>query len=357
MARPVQQHSELPGFGTARHARFALAVLLIVAIVSLVAPTGRVPRTQPEGGDSTTYERMIEQLKAGGAYYDTIGAQLRARGYATVEIFNWRTPLFLTFLARVPRPAAELLLVGLGAALLVSTWRILRDTSLEAAWSGTVLQAGAVVNAVIPPSLLMSEAWSGLLVGLSVCAFARGRRTTGVALGTLALFVRELAGAYCLVCAGLALRQRRWRDVKLWVIAAAMYAVYYSIHLAHLLAHREPGDIALASSWLSVSGVPFLLAAVGWHAWLVLLPGFVTRLTLPLIVSGLWSRRMVDEGRAALAAYLFLFLVAGQPFDAYWGAMAWPVWAMGAGYGIEVIRDAVHASRLGPSMPARIDGL
>jgi hypothetical protein len=329
---------------TVRQARVAIVVWFAVLVVALTAPEVHTPPAKPDASDSAAFERMVERLRAGEGYYEATGAEMRRRGYPTASTFNWRTPLLMTAIAVVPSAVSQMVIVGLGVALIVSTWRVLREVSLAACCTGTVLEAGAVAIAVIPPSLVMGEAWAGLLLGLSVCAFARERRLTAIVLGALALFVRELAGAYCLVCGAIAVKDRRWRDVAAWGIAGVLYAVYYGVHVLQVIAHRQPGDIAHAHSWLSLGGVPFMLGALGWHAWLVLLPPVFTRLMLPLIVCALWSRRMVPEGRAAVATYLLLLLVAGLPFNVYWGAMTWPVWALGAGYAVDAVRDAVRVA-------------
>ena len=50
--------------------------------------------------------------------------------------------------------------------------------------------------------------------------------------------------------------------------------------------------------------------------------------------------------RATSAAYLGLFLVAGKPFDWYWGFLAWPTWAIASGFGLAaIVRDARLAGK------------
>ena len=53
-----------------------------------------------------------------------------------------------------------------------------------------------------------------------------------------------------------------------------------------------------------------------------------------LIVAGCCAPRAGLHVRWAAGCYLAFFLVAGKGFDNYWGLIAWPTWAVAAGYGV-----------------------
>jgi hypothetical protein len=90
--------------------------------------------------------------------------------------------------------------------------------------------------------------WAGVLIGLSLDCDRRGREGLSCALGLSALFVRELAAIYCVVSTVTAIAHRRWRLVSQWLPGAAVYAVYYGVHVLRVREHHSPTDIAHATS-------------------------------------------------------------------------------------------------------------
>jgi hypothetical protein len=188
---------------------------------------------------------------------------------------------------------------------------------------------------------LMGEPWAGVLIGLSVCAYAIQRPSLAAPLGLLALFVRELAAPYCLVCALIAAVNRRWRELWFWIAGTGAYAAYYGWHLTQVSAQRLPTDFAHSSSWLEFGGLPFLLATVHWMGWLLILPASLTAVTLVLIVAGIVDERTPLHVRAASAGYVGFFLVAGMPFNDYWGLIAAPTWALACGHGARTMGQAI----------------
>ena len=131
-----------------------------------------------------------------------------------------------------------------------------------AAWIANALTLGVLVTLAAPDAIFVSEAWAGAFIGLSACAFALSRRSLAVGLGVGAVFVRELATPYCVVCTLLAARQRRWGEVSAWAVGALAYAVYYTWHVKQVLAERTAADLAHGASWLAMPGVPFLQATL-----------------------------------------------------------------------------------------------
>ena len=312
-----------------------LCAFVALGIASLVVsrPDGTIPG-QPAGvSDVRTYQAIVGRLGRGEPYYQVVGDELRRRGYATAEPFNWRTPALWMFLARAPRvaglvlPVAALALVGLTLFLPRASW--------PAAILAAGMQAGAAVSFVVPEAAVMGEAWAGALIGLSVLGYSHRRTGVGCGLALLALCVRETAAPYCVVATLVAVSNRRWREVTAWMLGAAAYAAYYVWHLTHVWAARSATDIAHASSWLELGGLGFLLGRIQWHAFLFWAPTWAIALTLLLIVAGCCARPAGAHVRLAAASYLVFFLAAGKGFDNYWGLIAWPTWALAVGYGAD----------------------
>jgi len=321
------------------------AALLLVLLCALGAAglwiTGSSNTSEPRAGtsDIATYEAMIARLRNGVPYYQAIGDELRRGHYATREVFNWRTPLLMSTLARVPATISEGALLGLALILFAAT--LAADATRR--WGGlsAAMQLGTFALLAGADLRVMGEPWAGLLIALSTCAYVFGRPAWGVALGLLALFLRELAAPYCVLCMVVALYRRRWREVGAWLVGAALYALYYGWHVTQVWSHRLPDDLAHATSWLEIGGLTSVLSKVHWHGWLVLAPMPLTVLALLIVVASICHAAVPVRVRATTAVYLVFFFVAGKSFDEYWGLIAWPSFALAFGAGVQTIVSAV----------------
>lgn len=327
--------------------RLALVVLIVglgLAFPSASRFMSSVDPASRASNDAGVYRAMVHRIAAGDGYYRVVGDGLRAGGYATVGVFNWRTPVLFSTLAIVPRPVARLALWVLLASVVMATARVVPWPTAIAAVS---LQVGVALFGALPePALYFGEVWCGALIGLSVCAFALDRRWLGVALGLAALVVRELAAPYCLVMLGIAVWERRGREAVAVVVAGLFYLALYTWHVAAYLAERLPGDVAHVDSWVQFGGVPFLQATIMRMGWVLLLPSAFAAVTLGLVVAGVTSRMAPVHVRAAAGVYCATFLVIGQPFNEYWGAVAAPVWVLAAAFGVAEVANS--GARLSP---------
>jgi hypothetical protein len=326
-----------------------LSAGLLLFVVLVATPTPSVPPL-PAGqrGDIATYRVIVSRLRAGEPYYGVLGDELRRGEYATREIFNWRTPLLWSGLARVSDAAGQGVLIGLGLLLLSATLLVTLRESAWTAGGSTFMQAGTVLFLVVPTVALMGETWAGVLIGLSLCMYARQKPNWAAPLGLVALFLRELAAPYCVVCAIWAVMKRRWREVAIWASGASLYACYYGWHVLHVWSQRQPTDLAFESSWLEMRGLQSLLLKAQWQGWLLLWPPWVTALALVLVAAGIFFAHTPVHARLAGGAYVAFFLVAGKPFDGYWGLLAWPSWALACGYGVELMRQAACVVLMSP---------
>ena len=301
------------------------------------------PRASADGaGDVAAFQAVVTRLKAGEPYYPVFGDELRRRGYPARSVFNWRTPLLLQTLAEVPGPVCRGVFVLVGVCLLVATFKITAHESLWVALTN-VMQAGAAMAVVAAGAEVLGEAWAGVLIGLSVCMFARQRAGTAIGLGLLALLLRELAAPYCVACTLAAMAQRRWRHVAGWLGGACLYGAYFTWHIVKVRAHQLPTDVAQPFHWLNMRGVAALLEKAEWHPWLLPSPPWATALALTIVALGIVAVRAPFHARLATGVYIGFFMIAGQPFNGYWGLVAWPAWAMASGFGLQALVDAVRA--------------
>lgn len=329
----------------------AVCTLLALGAVGVLALGCPAPVVAPPpgatGGDAATFLEVVARLRTGTPYYAAMGSELRRAEYPTRSVFNWRTPFLLSAVSAVPEAVGRAVLVALLILLCFATAAITRPTP-AAVWVSVAMQLGVVGTMSERSALVMGEAWAGVLVGLSVCAYAFRRRGAGVALGLLALFVRELAAPYCVACVIVAAANRRWRELGAWLVGACGYAAYYGWHLSQVRAQQLPTDLAHASSWLEFRGLPFLMATIHWQGWLLVLPTPLAAAMLVLIVAGILNTRAPFHVRAASAAYVAFFLAAGRPFNGYWGLTAAPTWALACGYGVSMVRRAIGAASAPP---------
>src|SRR5262249_42674640 len=156
---------------------------------------------------------------AGEGYYAAAATELRARGYPTKSVFNWRTPLPIWLIGVVHPLVGKVVLSGLGLlALLMLFAAVERTATLRQAGLAGLLLSGALMFCVLGDLFVMPVLWAGVLMALSVAAFGLQRPLVGVAFGLAALVCRELAAPYCVLCLALAVRDRRWRETALWVV-------------------------------------------------------------------------------------------------------------------------------------------
>lgn len=293
--------------------------------------------------DVKTFAAVVERVRAGENYYEAMGAELRQHDYPTRDSFNWRTPLHLSALALAPRGLWRSVLTAVLVALYVAAMMTVRTR--RAVFAANLLTLGVLVITAAQDAIFVSEAWAGALIGLSVCAFALERRPIGVGLALAALFVRELTAPYCVACTIVALLERRWREVSAWAVGALAYAAYYAWHVAQVAAHRLPSDFAHGESWLTLLGLPFLQVTLQKLGWFALLPPPLSALALAILVAGLLAPETPRHLRVASASFAAFFLVAGFPFNDYWGFIAAPVWAITCGYGVGAIAEAITTLR------------
>lgn len=329
---------------TRTRARIMLLVCLLTGVVGTVSelyemsgPSGQAPTARADG-DVALFVAVVARVRAGEPYHDALADEMRTRRYPTASVFNWRTPLLYSVLGALPPRVGRVLLAGLGVTLLAFTLITLARRPLLPLMVALLLQIGAVVTIAVSQAPLLSEGWAGVLIGLSVCAYYRRAWQTAALLGLLALFVRELAAPYAVVCALLALRGRRWNELALWGLGAVVYAGYFGGHLQYVLALQQPGDLAHQHSWLYGGGTGFVVATLRANACILVSPPGVASVLLALLVAGsLWSGAAAHL-RWTVPAYLLLLLVVGQPFNYYWGLTTAPLFALITADGVEALQ-------------------
>jgi hypothetical protein len=312
-----------------------------------VVPAEASSAVAAEDNDIALYAAVVSDMKAGRSYYDALGNELRTRGFPTRSVFNWRSPLLLTSLAATSPAVGTGVLLALSVAFFVAA-------GLSAEWGiATILVLTNTVASVAPGgAVYFGEAWAGVLIGLSLQAYLRKQFEAAAAVGLIALFMRELAAPYCVVCTLLALKHGRRRELLFWIAGAAAYAVYFGVHLSETTRHIEATDLEHARSWLFFGGPSFLFEVWRFNGILEEAPRWVLAGAVTALVLAMWAPRMPAHLRLSVLAYAVFFLCIGQTFNNYWGYIVAPANTLFITYG----RDGFDAwwwpERTGPARTA-----
>jgi hypothetical protein len=335
------------------HARLLLALFLLgiaffvaVSLSPLRQGFADAPSRGPS--DVALYQAEIERIQAGESYYEALAHELPARGYPTGSVFNWRTPLPVWLVAKMPEPSMATALIGVVAlGLTAGAFKLLADEcGVRTALVGVLFLSGAILPCLMTDLVVVSELWSGVLVALSACLFANGNRRAGLLAGIAALFFRELAAPYVFVCIALAVYERRYRELGWWFVGLSTYALFFAFHVHSVFGHALTGQPGPVSSWIKFGAAPFLVSAAQMNGYLLLLPQWVAAVFLACAFLGAatWN---TDAGRLValtVAIYAVAFSIAGNDFNQYWGSMIAPLLAIAAARAPVVVRELVTES-------------
>ncbi len=337
-------------------AAFVGATVFFVAVTFSSLKSGFADAPSRGPGDIALYRAEVERMHDGYGYYDAAEAELRTRGYPTRSLFNWRMPLPMWLIAALPDMlTAKAILALLCLTLVLLSFQLLTDEGSTAeGLFGVALLTGAVLPSVLGDLLVMPELWSGVLVALSAVCFGTKRRAAGVAAGVAALFFRELAAPYVLVCLGVTLYERRGRELVWWTAGLVAYAVFVTLHVRNVLPRMTPDDTAHAAGWIRFGGAGFLISTVQMNAYLLLLPQWVTAVYLGSTLLGCWAWRTAAGTRIGLtvAVYAVAFSIVGNDFNQYWGSMIAPICCLPASRGPAALVQLARAAttrRLAPA--------
>lgn len=326
-------------------ARLALVILAVIAVVLVWVAIGITDPVRRAGqSDLDAYERVVAALKAGQGYYASLHQALLDGGYGTLSPLNWRPPAFLTFLSWFPSliDAQVFLALVTLVAWMIAVAFVYRSSGVGAAVGAAVVMAASLISIMAYRAELSFELCAGTLVLISVSAYGLGWRWFGLAAGVLALFVRELAVIYLLVCLVLAVRERRWGETIAWLCTIAAYAAFYLWHVAQLTALLGPADHVARVDWLQLGGPVFVLRTAAFNGVLLAAPYWVAALVL---IDGLVGLKQLPRAGITVSLFALLFLFYGRPENEYWGALYTPLVALGLVFAPGALRQLVVRAR------------
>ena len=322
-------------------ARAVLAALgLLIALGTWKSPPpppqGNIGEQGDCSGDARLYLNEIQRIHAGENYYQVAAEELVALGYPTASVFNWRTPLPMWLIGKLPDPLlGRLLLIAAGVATVLMAFEAAAREQPNVYRLAVPLAVFLIVP-ILPcfqgHIFLLTEVWAGTMIAVSLSAYGVRLRFLGATMALAALFLRELALPYCLLGLALALWERRPKESLVYVVGLLGWAVFYGLHywkVSHFItataeAHRQ--------GWVRCGGLTFVIAVAQMNTFLVLLPVWVTAIFFPLAMIGLGGWQTAWGTRIAITTCLYVaaFAIVGQEFNRYWGLMLTPLFAFGA---------------------------
>jgi hypothetical protein len=349
-----------------------LAAIGLIA-AGLVALTFSPPARGQAGtpvrgqGDIALYWAEVRRIHSGQGYYDAAAAELTGRGYPTRSVWNWRMPLPMWLLGRLPDPRLGKAMLGLLAvALLLAAFAALARQTPTAGRDGAIcalLLTGPLGFCALDGLYVSPCLWSGVWIGLSLAAYGLGRRGWGVAAGLAALAFRELALPYCLVCAALAVARRRWPEGIAWGLGFLGFAAFLGLHCVQV-GPRIPADAhAHAQGWVQFLGAAFVIATAQMNLYLLLCPQWVAALYLTAALVGFagWNTELGQRAGVTAALFVVGFACVGQEFNQYWGVLIAPLLCFGAARFpaslAELCRAAVASERQAAGGPSALSTL
>jgi hypothetical protein len=355
----MDQSSRPTGYArlTPRQARAVLALLVFVAgffVAVTLSPLarGNVGKDRQEEGDIALFRAKVDRIHAGEGYYQAAAAELTARGYPTRSVFNWRTPLPMWLIGRLPAVVLGKAVLGtLALGLILTAFEALareENNVIRRPVACAVLLTGPLMPCILGDLFVMPVLWAGVLIALSICAYGVDRPRLGVVFGLAAVFFRDLALPYCLLAAGFAWWSRRRGELTAWVLGLAAWAAFFALHWYRVADLITPQARAHSQGWLQFGSAGFVIATAQMNAYLLLLPQWFTALYLVAALCGFAGWQTPLGSRAGLTACLFVtaFAAAGHEFNQYWGSLIAPLLCFGVVRCPASLRDLWKAGRL-----------
>ena len=331
-------------------ARLVLAIFAILIVWGIVC-CDKSSRSQQSisntsRSDLQLYRSIVQHVHAGEGYYEVVGSELRARNYATRPFFNWRLPTLALFLGNLPTPEiGKWALIALASVTLIAWLLIVTKehgflTTLLGGW----ILLGTLISCFADDAFLFHELWAGVLIALSIAAHARNRALS-VALGLLALFIRELSLPFTLVMLVIAYKEKRRPEAIAWLLGIVAFFLYLTVHARTVSTFLVDADRANAT-WLQLGGFSFVLATSKWTLLTFVSPWWIDVFLLPLAFIGLAGWRGPVGTRVALTMglYTLAWMIVGRSDNYYWGLMYAPLIPLGLLHAPRAVADLLRTA-------------
>lgn len=339
-----------------------IALVLLLTLMALALGAIGAPAPPPVSGDPALhvedradillYERIVEGLRNGESYYSFAANSLRTGNYPLKPFVTFRLPTLALIQSSLPPFASLLGLYGLAAAAFALWFGRLRELLRP----GRPMAIGAILMlcglGVLVKSEMVAfhEPWAGLLIAISLGCRKDDQWRAAVAFGLAAMLVRETAALYAAAMAGLALLERRPRELAGWAAALAIFTAVVAFH-AHQVGLVVRLEDPASPGWAGMLGFGFLINVLRETSSLAHIPQAPAILLTGLTLFG-WVAApgtLAQRARLTVAAYAALLALFCRADTFYWGLMIAPVFLVGLVWVPDGLRDLAAAAGPRPS--------
>lgn len=347
----------------------AIATILLVAaaltpiggIVEAAAPAEQaaLPAIAAERDtDLAFYDRVIERLAGGEAYYDFIVEEQRVRSYPLRPGLTVRLPTLAYIYAQLGDTGMAIAAIALLLAAVFAWWRRLasepaskRQRVFAFAWLLLGLSLGTNMYFFV-----LHELWAGMLIALAFGLHRPGRWGWALVAAALALAIREHAAPFVMLMAATAAWRRDWLQAAAWAVLLIVFAAALWLHMAAIAPQVLPTDLT-SPGWLVIRGLEGWLGNIVLSSNLRLLP---TAVAGPLVVLAMlgwagWRSAAGTTGTLLYFGYGAAFMLASRAENYYWGAVVAPAMFAGLAFAPMAVKSllaaAVRTSRTPPHSP------
>ncbi len=328
---------------------FLAALVAYGASASFASPgSGELAVVDRTDTDLALYKAVASRVGAGESYYEAAVSEHRRRGYPLHPAVTLRLPTLAWIIAATGEAVASILLHLLALAAIAGlTVRLNAVAGSKPVWAAaTFLIAASTAILTVPVMTYWHESWSALLIALSLALRTEKRWIGSLALGLLAVLVRELALPYLCLMGLLAWKERNHVEAAVWASAGLLFLALLAAHAAALSALATDADLA-SPGWSSGGGWPFVLAMLHRMTLLAILPPPFAALLVPLALLG-WAGMgggLGSRGALLLLGYVAGFMLFGRPDNFYWGIMIAPLLPLGLAFAPLALCDLARAAR------------
>lgn len=337
-------------------ARLALAVLALLLLATLLAlaspgppPISHDPAARAaDQADVVLYETVVSGIRGGGDYYSVAAQALRQGDFPMQPFVTFRLPTLAVVQAALPQQATLALLYALAAGVLAAWFVRLRPAFARAPPRviALALLAGGMIAFVQRDLASFHEIWAGLLIALSLAVRRADRWVEAVAIGLIAMLIRETAALYVAIMAVLALAGGNRREAIGWGMTILVFAGVIALHAHAVAGVVRPTDPA-SPGWAGMLGFGFFVKTMQLSTALDLAPLWLAAPLVGLALFGwaAWDEPLAVRALATFAGYAALLGLFGRTDTFYWGLMVAPTLLIGLAFVPDGLRDLAVGAR------------
>ena len=343
---------------TRSQARLGLGLVVLLLAATFLAfaspPRGGPDATAATGAQAdmraaaALSDATVSGIRGGGDYYSVTAEALRRADRPLRPFLAFRLPALSVVQAHLGPTLTLALLYALTAGTAVAWFARLRT-----AFAGTaplvvamLLMAGGMIAIVQTETIALHEVWAGLLIALSLALRQSDRWIAAVAIGMVALLIRESAALYVAIMALLAFAEGRRREALSWGATILLLGVVLAFH-AHAVGEVIRATDPAAPDWAELFGFGFFVRAMTLTTGLAVVPLVLAAPLVGLALFGWasWAEPHALRVLTIFCSYAALLGVFGRADTVYQGLMIAPLLLVGLMFAPDGARDLVARAR------------